>query len=84
MKASSRTHLIRLVYWLGALADAAATAAMLRPAETLSVPQSQLTSVTRSAFAAGASLMLGWTCVLIWASAEPIAREASCSSPRFQ
>jgi len=62
------------VYWLGALADGAATIAMLLPGQMLSVPQSYLSVATRSAFAAGAALMLGWTCLLIWAAAEPVAR----------
>jgi hypothetical protein len=74
MNRPNRIKFIRFVYWLGALADGAATFAMLWPAELLSVPQSYLSAATRSAFAAGAALMLGWTCLLIWASAEPVAR----------
>lgn len=76
MKCTNRIRFIRFVYWLGAFADAAATLAMLAPAEMLSVSQSQLTAATRAAFAAGAALMLGWTCLLIWASADAVGRRS--------
>ncbi len=68
------TQFIRFVYWLGALADGASTLAMLLPGKMLSISPVNLSAATRSAFAAGASLMLGWTFLLLWASAEPVAR----------
>ncbi len=74
MNQPKRIQFIRFVYWLGALADAASTLAMLLPGTMLSFPPVDLSAATRSAFAAGAALMLGWTCLLLWASAEPVAR----------
>lgn len=74
MNRLNRIKFLRFVYWLGAIADAAATLAMLLPAEMLRVPHTQLTAATHAAFAAGAALMFGWTCLLIWASADPVIR----------
>ena len=68
---------LRACYWIGAIVDAAVAVAMLWPpllaiALGLSVPPTA--TETRLALAYGASLMVGWTVLLVWASLKPVAR----------
>jgi hypothetical protein len=71
------TKLLRISYWVGAIADGLAAMAMLEQAilarpSTLSgyVPEIPY----RYAMALAGSLMLGWTALLIWADQRPYER----------
>jgi len=71
--------LLHLSYWIGALADAAMTVAMLYPpllAAMLGIASPPTGVEVRAALGMGAALMLGWTVLLIWASREPVERSA--------
>ena len=59
---------LRISYWTGAVADGFATYSMLFP---------KIASGAEYRYALGmaASLMLGWTFLLIWADRKPLARK---------
>lgn len=59
---------LRISYWTGAIADGFATYLMLFPKISGGVEY-------RYALGMAASLMLGWTILLIWADRKPIARK---------
>lgn len=68
---------IKSVYWIAALVDGAVALGMVFP--RLIQPALQFATIptsveTRYALGTGAALMFGWTALLIWASAEPVAR----------
>jgi len=68
---------LRISFWVGAIVDAAAAAAMFFP-ELGSVVY-RLTDFEpgvdyRYAMRLGASLMLGWTVLLLWADRKPLER----------
>jgi hypothetical protein len=62
--------------WIGAAVDAVAAAALLSPrlsARLLGV-EAEVTPALLYAMRTGAALMLGWTCLLVWASRRPVER----------
>ena len=70
--------LLRISYWAGAIVDGVAALAMIFP--TLGKKMFGLTNFNPGpdySFAMGmsASLMLGWTALLIWADRDPLARK---------
>ena len=68
---------LRVSYWAGAIADAFAAAIMLFP-ELGSVLYGRIdftpTEDYRYAMGLGASLMVGWTVLLLWADRKPVER----------
>jgi hypothetical protein len=60
--------LLRISYWVGAIADGFASYRMLFPKYSYDVEY-------RYALGLGASLMLGWTFLLIWADRNPVERK---------
>ncbi len=63
-----RTLWLRVSCWVGAVADGLATLRMLFPAKEYGVE-------TRYALGLAASLMLGWTFLLLWADRRPLERK---------
>lgn len=59
---------LRISYWVGAVADGFATYRMLFPKIAHGVEY-------KYALSLGASLMLGWTILLIWADRKPLERK---------
>ena len=73
----SAVRWLRVSYWAGASADALAAVAMLVPAVGAAVygrEGFEPSSDYRYAMALGASLMLGWTVLLVWADRRPLER----------
>lgn len=68
---------LRISYWVGAFVDAVAAAQMLYPplfAFGMNLPSFAPGHDYRYAMGMGASLMLGWTALLLWADREPMER----------
>ena len=68
---------LRVSYWAGAVADALAAVAMLVPevgAALYRMDGFEPSDDYRYAMRLGASLMLGWTALLLWADRRPLAR----------
>ena len=59
---------LRISYWVGAIADGIATLRML-------FPKIAYGAEYRYALGLGASLMLGWTFLLVWADRKPLERK---------
>jgi len=59
---------LRISYWVGAIADGFAALRMLFPKIAYGVEY-------RYALGLGASLMIGWTFLLIWADRKPLERK---------
>jgi hypothetical protein len=59
---------LRISYWVGAIADCLAALRMLFPKIAYGVEY-------RYALGLGASLMIGWTFLLIWADRKPLERK---------
>ena len=59
---------LRISYWVGAIADGLTTFRMLFPKIAYGVEY-------RYALGLGASLMLGWTFLLVWADRKPLERK---------
>ena len=59
---------LRVSYWVGAIADGLATLHMI-------FPKYAHDAEYRYALGLGASLMLGWTILLIWADRKPLERK---------
>ncbi len=59
---------LRISYWVGAIVDGLATLRMLFPKIAYGVEY-------RYALGLGASLMLGWTFLLVWADRKPLERK---------
>jgi hypothetical protein len=68
MKMKNKIIWLRISYWVGAIADGLATLRMLFPKLAYGVEY-------RYALGLGASLMLGWTFLLIWADRKPLERK---------
>lgn len=69
---------LRLSYWTGAIIDFLATLQILSPAIfalTNKLSDFHPTMEYRYAMGMGASLMLGWTVILIWADRKPLERK---------
>lgn len=70
--------LLHIAYWLGAGIDFLVAIAMLFPSLTglaFGFPAFTPGPAYRYAMGMGASLMLGWTVLLIWADNDPLARK---------
>lgn len=73
----NQTTFLGMAYWIAAAVDGFIAVGMLFP--QLLQPALQLASVpssveTHYTLGVGAALMFGWTALLIWAAAEPVAR----------
>jgi hypothetical protein len=69
--------LLRVCYWIGAVADALSAVVMLFPrlgGSMYGMPDFNPGDDYRYAMGMGASLMLGWTFLLIWADRRPVER----------
>lgn len=74
-----RILLLRSCYWFGAIFDAAMVIPMLFPsvaARVFGIDNFHPGVEYRYAMFIGASLMLGWTALLVWADRGPIERRA--------
>ena len=74
---SRATTWLRVSYWTGAVADGVMVVAMLyppMPRSLLGVSGTEIIVETRCALAMGASLMAGWTILLLWADRKPLER----------
>lgn len=70
-------RLLRTSYWVGAIADFVNAIAMVSPplmARMLNLDQVPTSVDARLALLMGASLMFGWTALLIWADRKPFER----------
>ena len=73
----AETRWLRVSYWVGAIADAVAGVAMLFPdagGVVYGIPDFEPTTAYRYAMRLGASLMFGWTVLLLWADRKPLER----------
>jgi hypothetical protein len=69
--------LLRVCYWIGAVADAISAIIMLLPTlggSLYGISDFNPGSEYRYAMGLGASLMMGWTFLLIWADRRPVER----------
>jgi hypothetical protein len=69
--------LLRVCYWIGAVADALSAVIMLSPklgGSMYGIPDFNPGNDYRYAMGIGASLMIGWTFLLIWADRRPVER----------
>jgi hypothetical protein len=69
--------LLRVCYWLGAVADALSAIVMLSPkvgGSMYGISDFNPGYEYRYAMGLGASLMIGWTFLLIWADRRPVER----------
>ncbi len=74
-----RIFWLRLCYWLGAIFDGLVIIPMLSPetaVQMFGMSISNLGVEYRYAMGVGASLMAGWTVLLIWADRRPVERSA--------
>jgi len=70
--------MLRVSYVVGAVIDALAAIALLFPAiqgVMYNIPDFKVTPVINNFSYTGASLMLGWTVLLIWAGRKPLERK---------
>jgi len=70
--------LLRISYWAGAIADFVTAIAMVYPpllSRMLNLDQAPTSLDARLALLMGASLMFGWTVLLIWADRKPFERK---------
>lgn len=70
--------LLRFSYWFGAIADLINAIAMVYPplmARMLKLNEAPVSLDSRLALLMGASLMFGWTALLIWADRKPVERK---------
>ena len=68
---------LRISFWVGAVVDCVAAIQMLYPplfAFGMSIPAFNPGEDYRYAMGMGASLMLGWTALLLWADRKPLER----------
>ena len=78
MKTHDAVRWLRTSYWAGAILDALAALTMLFPAlfaATNFLPDFHPGIEYRYAMGMGASLMLGWTVLLLWADRKPRERK---------
>lgn len=79
MNASTRIKFLRISYWVGAIFDALVIIPMLSPqvaSVAFGIPNFNPGNDYGYAMRIGASLMLGWVCLLIWADRKPVERKA--------
>jgi hypothetical protein len=78
MKSKDAVRWLRISNWAGAILDALAALSMLSPplfAATNGLPDFHPGVEYRYAMGMGASLMLGWTALLLWADRKPLERK---------
>lgn len=78
MRAADAIRWLRVSYWSGAVLDGLAVPTMLFPglfAATNRLPDFHPGIEYRFAMGMGASLMMGWTALLIWADRKPLERK---------
>jgi hypothetical protein len=78
MKMDDAVRWLRISYWAGAILDALAALSMLSPelfAATSGLQNFHPGIEYRYAMGMGASLMLGWTALLLWADQRPLERK---------
>jgi hypothetical protein len=78
MKMDDAVRWLRISYWAGAILDALAALSMLSPelfAATNGLQNFHPGIEYRYAMGMGASLMLGWTALLLWADQRPLERK---------
>ena len=78
MKMDDPVRWLRISYWAGAILDALAALSMLSPevfAATNGLQNFHPGIEYRFAMGMGASLMLGWTALLLWADRKPLERK---------
>jgi hypothetical protein len=76
---SNKMKFLKAVYWIGALVDTFMLIPMLSPeigGAMFGIPHFQPGPDYRYAMGIGASLMAGWTALLVWGHLEPIARRS--------
>jgi len=69
---------LRIAYWIGAIVDLFAAAQMVSPSLFgfgMRLPSFAPGADYRYAMGMGASLMLGWTALLVWADRKPLERQ---------
>ena len=69
---------LRFSYWFGAIADFILAVAMVYPplmARMLNLDEAPASLDARLALLIGASLMFGWTVLLIWGDRKPVERK---------
>jgi hypothetical protein len=74
----NRTYLLRVSYWTGAVLDGFMVIPMLFPkigGVLFGIPSFYPSVEYKYAMGVGASLMAGWTILLIWADRKPIERK---------
>ena len=77
MNTNKQVRLIKIAFWIGAITDALAAKIMIFPKLQVYLFGSENFSISpdyRYALLLGASLMLGWTVLLIWGSQKPFER----------
>ena len=78
MKSNNAVRWLRISYWAGAILDALAALSMLSPdlfAATNGLTDFRPGLEWRFAMGMGASLMIGWTALLLWADRKPLERK---------
>ncbi len=74
----NKTILLRISYWFGAVIDGGMVIPMLSPSvggAMLGIDNFNPGNEYKYAMMIGASLMLGWTVLLIWADRKPVERK---------
>jgi hypothetical protein len=74
----NRIYLLRISYWAGAILDGLMVIPMLFPkvgGVLFGIPDFNPSVEYKYAMGVGASLMAGWTILLIWADRKPIERK---------
>ncbi|TAL59482.1 MAG: hypothetical protein EPN88_17240 [Bacteroidetes bacterium] len=77
MNNDTKIKLLKIAFWIGAITDALAAIIMIFPQLRTYIFGSDNFSITseyRYALGLGASLMVGWTILLIWGSFKPLER----------
>lgn len=79
MTVQNQLRVLKTICWMGAVADAFWTLALLLPAVFMSVTGNTDLNPdlsTRLIMGIAASLMAGWTCLLVWTANNPVERRA--------
>jgi hypothetical protein len=78
MNESTQIKFLRISYWAGAIFDAFVIIPMLSPkvaSVAFGIPNFNPGNDWGYAMRVGASLMLGWVCLLLWADRKPVERK---------
>jgi len=79
MTVQNQLRVLKTICWIGAVADAFWTLALLLPTVFMSVTGNTDLNPdfpTRLIMGIAASLMAGWTCLLVWTANNPVERRA--------